>query len=133
MKLLPLNTPQPLVCRDFSETFSTDPAASQVRISAAVGTYGDQKPERKLNGSGATTAEAVLMALRCVHEGLRFRQNALTGYGNLLRVYAEISAGEINGNEKFYAIERTGTAAGKLLFLCGLDVINAGSMSHAPA
>jgi 2-isopropylmalate synthase len=137
MKLLPLNIPQPLVYRAFSETFTDDAAASQVRISAVVAVYSnsaagpnDQKPEQKLSGSGSTTAEAILDALsKLTEKKIRFQKIETGGYGDRLRLYTEISVsggaeGEIH-SDNLLAIERTGKAAGILLFQCCLDAVNA--------
>ncbi|MFP3042704.1 2-isopropylmalate synthase [Treponema primitia] len=126
MKLLPPDVPKPLVCRAFSETLTDDGTASRVRINAAVAAYGSREPEQELTGEGATAAEATLATLRSIHaDSLGFRQTVLNGYGDRVHLYTEITTTGTAGEEKLYAIERTGTSPALLLIRCCLDVINA--------
>ncbi|WP_010260121.1 LeuA family protein [Treponema primitia] len=132
MKLLPKNMPRPWICRSFSETFTKDDSKHNVIIKAAVVPYGIGKPVRKLAGEGYGGAIAVLKAVNKIKAvSLRLSRFEINGYGNQLRLYAEITVSDDTGKEIPYAIERTGLTAGLPLFQCCMDAVNAFIVSRS--
>jgi hypothetical protein len=126
---LPPGFPGPLICRSFTGTFTGPGAAPGTsRISAFVAVYGGAEGAREVSGAGENEAAAVSRALQSLcglH--LDFSPIALNGSGGGLRLYAEITV----PSGRSYALERLGASAAELLFLCGLDAINAEAVRAA--
>jgi hypothetical protein len=117
---------------DWSERIAKD----RTEFSANLGFYGKTTGTPvsvvEVRGGGGTGTEAVMDALGCLAAevlgspadstpDLELQRLSINGAGKKMRLYAEIAAGG-----RSYAAERAGeTGAGGLLFLCGLDVINA--------
>ncbi|AEF85124.1 2-isopropylmalate synthase (Alpha-isopropylmalatesynthase) (Alpha-IPM synthetase) [Treponema primitia ZAS-2] len=142
MKLLPPSYAGPLVCLAFSETITEarlpvqssadthsksiqpdEVKPSQVRVSGTAAVYGGQTLE--FAGEGANETEAVLGAVRKLTKAEPRLRTTVTGYGERLRLYAEINVRDLSGEERLFAMERTGSSQGLLLFQCCLDAVNA--------
>jgi 2-isopropylmalate synthase len=131
MGKLPPRFPGPLICLSFTGTFSgpeSGAAQETSRINAVVAVYGGAESGREVSGAGESEAVAVSRALSglCGFQ-IAFSRTALNGYGGGLRLYAEIAM----PSGRSYALERTGSSTAELLFLCGLDAINAETLREA--
>jgi 2-isopropylmalate synthase len=129
MKKLPAGFPGPFIRLSFTGTFTgpeigtgnrTAPAAW--RIGAVAALYGGAEKGQEVSGVGESEAAAVSDALSglCGFHPDFFR-TALNGYGGRIRLYTEIAL----PSGRSYALERIGASSGELLFLCGLDAVNA--------
>jgi 2-isopropylmalate synthase len=138
-KKLPPAFPGPLVCVSFKETLrsaegSADKGKSpEVTIEAVLKVYGGSgdgnESSREISGRGEDEATAVSEALGGLGcPAPEFSRIATNGFGGRLRLYAEISF----DSERLYALERAGASAAELLFLCGLDAINAEAVNQQP-
>jgi 2-isopropylmalate synthase len=129
MGKLPAHSPAPLVRLSFTETtaWPGKGAAPQVSVGAVLNAYNGTETERAISGTGESEAGAVSDALRKVCGfDLAFPRIALNGCGGKLRLYAEICSPA----GRLYALERTGSSSAELLFLCGLDAVNAEALKQ---
>jgi 2-isopropylmalate synthase len=126
MGALPPDFPYPFGCVSFKEIEETRGEQRFCRVEAALKRRGsaDSEPPLLLAGEGASFSEAILNAVdEMFHAELFVMRNAVTGYGNKIRLYAEIES-----KGRVYAMERIGSSRAYLLFQCFLDVINSGSI-----
>jgi 2-isopropylmalate synthase len=124
---LPPAFPGPLVCVSFKAAYS----AAEVAIEAVLKVYGKtgvgNEGSREISGRGEDEAAAVSEALGGLGGSApMFSRIATNGFGGRLRLYAEISF----ASGVTYALERAGASAAELLFLCGLDAINAEAVNQ---
>jgi 2-isopropylmalate synthase len=132
---LPEGFPGPLVLLSFTGTFTgpgdgagSGAAPAVWRISAVVTVYDGTEGTREVSGAGESEAAAVSQALRRLCGfSVDFFRSALNGYGGRVRLYTEIAL----PSGRFYALERTGASPAELLFLCGLDALNAEAVRAA--
>jgi 2-isopropylmalate synthase len=128
---LPVGFPGPLIRLSFTGTFTgpgSGAAPETWRAGAAIAVYGGAEEPRKVSGVGENEAVAVSRALSGFCGWLvDFSRTALNGYGGRMRLYTEIAA----PSGRSYALERLGASAAELLFLCGLDAINAEAVRKA--
>lgn len=121
---LPAGFPGPFVLLSFTGTFSGPGTGAEggSRVNAVLAVYGTVEGTRGISGAGPTEAAAVSRALRNLC-GLTpdFSNVALNGCGGRIRLYTEIAM----PSGKCYALERIGSSTAELLFLCGLDAVNA--------
>ncbi|MDR2344345.1 MAG: 2-isopropylmalate synthase [Spirochaetaceae bacterium] len=122
---LPYEFPRPLIRRSFSALFTVPvnrAAPEAIRVNAVVAKYGGGETGRTVSGDGENEAGAVSQAVESLC-GLQFTfsRTALNGYGGRLRLYTEIAT----PSGRTYALERLGVSTAELLFLCGLDAVNA--------
>jgi 2-isopropylmalate synthase len=125
LKALPAGYPGPLVIRTFSQSLREDgwtTGTPAFRLEVSLGLYGKEEAGEQyyLEGVGESESAAVLAALSALpFPAPALEKTALNGFGGRIRLYAEIYAGG-----RLYAVERTGTAPGRLLFECCLDAVN---------
>jgi 2-isopropylmalate synthase len=132
MGKLPPEFPGPLICVSFKETLCSAETGNRVEaavIEAALQVYGAVEPDREISGRGKNEAAAISQALNGLDRtGLTFSRIALNGFGGKLRLYTVVSF----DSGRIYALERAGPQSGaELLFLCGLDAINAEAVRKA--
>jgi 2-isopropylmalate synthase len=131
MKKLPAGFPGPFIRRSFTGTFTAPgnkTAPETWRVNAIVAVYGGIEGARELSGAGESEAAAVSDALKSLCGfPVDFSRTALNGYGGRTRLYTEIAM----PSGRSYALERIGPSTAELLFLCGLDAVNAEAVRAA--
>jgi 2-isopropylmalate synthase len=139
MKKLPIGFPGPFIRLSFSSTFTAPgsnvgsgtgngTAPETWRVNALAAVYRGAEGPQEISGAGESEAAAVSRALQslCGFQ-IGFFRTALNAYGGRTRLYTEIAL----PSGRSYALERTGTSPAELLFLCGLDAVNAEAVRAA--
>jgi 2-isopropylmalate synthase len=133
IQALPPTYPGLFIRTAWSETAGSDAEkGAWYRINAALTRYrgpasSPGSPERfPLSGDGETWTKVVPQAVSAgTGMKLELTRLGITGAGDKLRVYAEITALE----DRMYGIERIGASPGLLLLDCCLDAVNAATLA----